>query len=403
MHFDIRTLLVAVALATAFCAAARVLLWWMHREMPGLGQWAVAGVLAFPALILIALHGVISNPWPLSLAQLLIVIALTITWDGFRRFLGRSPLPFRLWAIALVIAFGGILASYLTQSFMFRASSTTAVIALLSALIARELYLSTQPARTVIRVTSWVYAANAFFFLIRSFSVATHGQQFSILDPDGLAALSLLWLMGNTIMVTLAMVLMTGERLQRSLDYQASRDPLTGALNRRAFSMVAEKELALARRFDQPLSVMMLDLDHFKSVNDRLGHGGGDEVLCRFVSVAKRVLRSEDLFSRFGGEEFVALLPGANADQAMVVAERLRGAYERETADLRGQSIPFDLTVSAGVAEWLSGEDVDSVLLRADTALYLAKSGGRNRCALAENGAVDIREPGSVLNEQLGS
>lgn len=393
MHFDIRTLLVAVALATAFCAAARILLWRLHRGMPGLGQWALAGVLGVPALILIASRGVLADPWVLSVAQLLIAVGLGLAWDGFRRFAGRAPLSPWIWSLLLAVVVLGLAMSQFGQHLLFRAAFNTGMIAVLSALIARELLTAAGPGQSAIRVTGWIYAFNAVFFLLRSLSVATHGQAASALNPDGLAALALFWWMGMTIAVTLGMVLMTGERLQRNLDYQASRDPLTGALNRRAFSLIADKEVALARRMRQPLSVLMLDLDHFKQVNDRLGHRGGDEILCSFVGVAKRVLRSEDLFCRFGGEEFVALLPGAMAGQAMIVAERLRSAYQGESMTVEGASLPFDMTVSIGVAEWRSGEDVESVVLRADKALYQAKSDGRNRCVLAGQEQEALQSP----------
>lgn len=397
MHFDIRTLLVAVALATAFCAAARVLLWRLHLGMPGLGQWAWAGVLGVPALILIAFHGAgFGHVWALPLAQLLIAVALALAWDGFRRFVGRTALSPWLWGALLSVVLLGWVVSHWDKSLLFRASFNTGLIAVLSALIARELLGATRPGQSAMRVTGWLYAFNSAFFLLRSLSVAAHGQVMGPLNPDGFAALSLFWWMGMTIAATLGMVLMTGERLQRNLDYQASRDPLTGALNRRAFSLVAEKEIALARRQGQPLSVLMLDLDHFKRVNDQLGHRGGDEILCRFVAVVKKVLRGEDLFCRFGGEEFVALLPGAEADQAMAVAERLRNAYRHESAAGYETLLPFALTVSIGVAEWRSGEDVERVILRADKALYRAKSGGRNRCELADQDQEDLPSPEPV-------
>lgn len=187
------------------------------------------------------------------------------------------------------------------------------------------------------------------------------------------------------ISVTLGMVLMTTERLQADLDNQANHDPLTGALNRRALSLITDKEMARFRRHGKPLSVMVMDLDNFKQINDRLGHNTGDVLLCRFVSVAKQILRGEDTFYRFGGEEFVALIPDATAEQALVAAERLRQAFANDTIEQlhTNDNTAVNTTVSIGIAELDLGENIDDVLQRADTALYRAKSNGRNRCEIA--------------------
>ncbi len=110
-------------------------------------------------------------------------------------------------------------------------------------------------------------------------------------------------------------------------------------------------------------------------------------MLCRFVAIAERILRADDVFCRFGGEEFVALLPHAPAKQALVAAERLRIAFARETAltDTSGDEPPFPITVSIGIGELEQDEDIESLLRRADAALYYAKDRGRNRCELAKD------------------
>jgi diguanylate cyclase (GGDEF)-like protein len=237
-----------------------------------------------------------------------------------------------------------------------------------------------------LRATAWLYVINAVFFLVRGiFAVKDHGPLNDLWDT-GLTAITLLFWLSMSVALTLCMILMTGERLQEDLDEQASRDPLTGAFNRRAFAQMAKKEVALAKRLGLPLSVLMMDLDHFKQINDRLGHPGGDAILCRFVAVASRELRGEDLFSRFGGEEFIALLPGSTAIQAIAAAERLRTAFSVEAADAlpSGQKLPFPVTVSTGVAQLRDGEDLESAIWRADAALYRAKGLGRNRSELAD-------------------
>ncbi|HQT43404.1 MAG TPA: GGDEF domain-containing protein [Halothiobacillus sp.] len=389
MQFDIRTLLVAVTLATAFCAGARILLWRMHRGIPGVGQWAWAGVLGVPALILIAASDAMPQMLSLSLAQILIATGIVLAWDGFRRFIGRAALsPLTLGLLAMGVL-SPLAIAHIGQSLTMRAALNALVIALISALIARELLFAAKSGQSAMRATGWLYAFNAAFFLVRAIIAIARGDEpVGQLNPDGFAAVTLLWWLCMTVAVTLGMVLMTGERLQRVLDRQASRDPLTGALNRRAFSVVAEKVVAHARRNGQPLSVLMMDLDHFKLVNDHFGHGGGDDVLCRFVAAADRVLRGEDVFCRFGGEEFVALLSGSSADRAQAVAERLRAVYAEEAATAAdvAHPPPFTFSVSVGVAELRAGEGIDSAIRRADKALYQAKAMGRNRCELADDG-----------------
>lgn len=165
--------------------------------------------------------------------------------------------------------------------------------------------------------------------------------------------------------------------LARGLYEGSIRDALTGAFNRRYFARRLEEELAYARRHGESLGVLIMDLDHFKGINDQHGHAAGDHVLHEFAALARGVLRAEDVFARYGGEEFVVLLRGADVDGARGAAERLRAAVERHTFEFRDRRIP--VTVSVGCAQAGAGEDADGVLRRADEQLYAAKSDGRNR------------------------
>lgn len=381
MHLDIRTLLVAVALVTACCAGARFLLWRMHPHVPGLAQWAWSGLVGASALSLLAARGMLPDTAVLSLAQMLVAGALILSWDGFRRFFARPPLT--SWQLL------GLLAATAAPTAVAHAQSLPAmralingiVIAVLSALMARELRRAPPPQGSAARIISSIYVANALLFTARGALAFVE----SVPAEGPLSALALLWWMCIIVAVTLGMALMTGERLQADLDRQASRDPLTGALNRRAFTQEAEREVARARRTGSPLSLLMMDLDHFKQINDQLGHAAGDDILCRFVAVAGRELRAEDVFCRFGGEEFVALLPDTAAAQALAAAERLRTAFAIEAAALpRPAPMPFALTVSIGAEQWRPEENLEDTLRRADAALYRAKAQGRNRCEAAE-------------------
>jgi len=144
--------------------------------------------------------------------------------------------------------------------------------------------------------------------------------------------------------------------------------------------------LKRSHRYSKPLSVLIMDLDNFKQINDQMGHDAGDSLLCQFVTTAVRILRGEDVFCRFGGEEFVALLPNASAEQARVTAERLRTAFtiEATTPQTSDNDMPLSMTVSIGIAELAQDEDIEGLLRRADTALYQAKHLGRNRCEYAD-------------------
>lgn len=182
-----------------------------------------------------------------------------------------------------------------------------------------------------------------------------------------------------------------GLRLQRALLDLASKneileklaltDALTGLANRRALQEALESELARLRRHGRPASLLFLDLDHFKLVNDTHGHAVGDEVLAGFAHVLRRGCRGGDLAARMGGEEFAVLLPGTGRGPAALVAERVRRATEAHTL---GRTVRVAVTVSVGVAstEGLPEPHLAADLLRkADAALYRAKSEGRNRVA----------------------
>ncbi|HSB98943.1 MAG TPA: GGDEF domain-containing protein, partial [Burkholderiaceae bacterium] len=162
----------------------------------------------------------------------------------------------------------------------------------------------------------------------------------------------------------------------------ATRDALTGLLNRRAMVELIAREHPRIERGQGPLAIALLDIDWFKRINDSLGHGAGDEVLRRFAAVLKAQLRAADAVARWGGEEFLLLMPGTHADDARGVLERLR--HEVCTGDaLDGIAPGLKVSFSAGVVEVAEGESQDAAIDRADRALYRAKQGGRNRVEAA--------------------
>ena len=176
------------------------------------------------------------------------------------------------------------------------------------------------------------------------------------------------------------------------LEVLATRDSLTGVANPRHFHHLAGLELDHARRMGRSFSLLALDIDHFKTVNDRWGHAAGDEALKAFVAACRVALREYDILGRVGGEEFAVALPNTGLDGARLIAERLRRQVE-EMVVRPAKGDMFDLTVSVGVATrgtadplGLPGLDVPGLLEQADAALYRAKAAGRNRVMVAEAG-----------------
>ena len=152
-----------------------------------------------------------------------------------------------------------------------------------------------------------------------------------------------------------------------------------------------DSQLQRSRRSNEPFAVLMIDIDRFKSINDRYGHAVGDSALKGVATLLRVDLREVDRVGRFGGEEFVVMLPGSKLEQAQGVAERLRDAVGRK--DLAGVVPPIRLSISIGVAEWIA-EDVESsgLLIRADAALYLAKRSGRDRVVIADPTVAPVDE-----------
>ncbi|MFP6848760.1 MAG: GGDEF domain-containing protein [Pseudomonas sp.] len=169
--------------------------------------------------------------------------------------------------------------------------------------------------------------------------------------------------------------------LYRTAVQSALRDPLTETGNRIAMQQTLKREVDIARRNQQPLSVLMVDIDHFKRVNDEHGHITGDQALKAVASALKDSLRNVDMVYRYGGEEFVVLLSNTSREAASMVGERLRLAVLGIQYLVENRAI--ELSVSLGCATLLPGESMDSLLRRADSALYVSKRDGRNRLSMA--------------------
>ncbi|MCP4139770.1 MAG: diguanylate cyclase [Chloroflexi bacterium] len=181
------------------------------------------------------------------------------------------------------------------------------------------------------------------------------------------------------------------ERL-RALKFQeiAITDPLTKIYNRRHFYETAEKELERAKRTGAPVSLLILDIDHFKTVNDTYGHLAGDQVLVDLVGLCKEKIRNIDTFARFGGEEFILLMPDTDRNSAYETAMRLRKVVSEKPIAISDE-VNLPITISLGVASWQAGEttDINTLLNQADHALYQSKENGRNQVTLWEDNKHD--------------
>jgi diguanylate cyclase (GGDEF)-like protein len=175
--------------------------------------------------------------------------------------------------------------------------------------------------------------------------------------------------------------------LRNALMYQAAvaaayQDPLTGLGSRRALEMTMERDIGLAMRHQYPVSVLVIDIDHFKKINDTLGHAAGDKVLRATARTIQKELRLTDPAFRYGGEEFVVILNKTSLKGSQGLAERIRQHVADNALQITGRNI--HVTVSIGIATVEPGDDMNSLFDRADRALYQAKCSGRNRCVVAE-------------------
>jgi diguanylate cyclase (GGDEF)-like protein len=230
-----------------------------------------------------------------------------------------------------------------------------------------------------------IIGVNDFVFFValgvRAYTGMMYGAP-ALFLPNAVQTFS--YLTGYLLMIVngFGFLLLCKEKDDQAMEQLATIDSLTGLVNRRAFFERTDSARRLARRLRKPISLMMLDIDHFKRLNDRFGHATGDEALCVFAATAQQVLRDHDIMGRLGGEEFALVLPGTNLEGALQAAERLRLAVSDAVLPTSGGG--YFMTVSIGVALIDPNEHINAALARADHALYAAKSAGRNRVELGE-------------------
>jgi diguanylate cyclase (GGDEF)-like protein len=376
-----RTFLFVANLLGLLCA---MVLWVQARSFPkdieGLHDWARAVVLMSFASGLVSLRGFIPDAASIVLANGLFMFGELLLVFGLLRYTGRKP----QWRPALDAIVGVLLlliwltyGSHSYQGRIFLVTLTNIVFFSLGAWLAWQAKPAGFGQRFLTSALVLGSGIAAWRLVTLSMNVNEADDVFdrSLIQQVYLGVFSL-----GILGLSIGFILIANERLREELEFLATRDPMTGALNRRAFFARADVEWARSARSQRPLSVIAADIDFFKKVNDSFGHHVGDLVIKDYALRAGHMLRLPDILARFGGEEFVILLPETGLKEACQVAERIR----REVEKRQDKALP-PYTVSLGVAVANAGHgdfsDLQALLAHADAALYKAKQGGRNRVA----------------------
>lgn len=383
---DVATLVFVACWIIGFLGLLLLTAWLQQRHVRALAWWGSAYLIGAAAIILWGAPAPMIKLKP-EFPEAMLFIACGMIWSGMRLFHGRPLWPLLMGAGAavwlLVCQLPGLETG--TQARIGLGALLIAVYGLLIAFeLSRERRRKTFYSRTASIVAPCLFAS---IFLV-PIAIRAFAPDFFAAHWVSIFAMGAIIYALGTAYVVLTMVKDHHVHYYRKA---ATTDGLTGLLNRRAFIETATNMFATQGARGEPVTLLMFDLDHFKSVNDRFGHAIGDSVLKVFAQTAMGSVRATDIVARLGGEEFVAMVPEP-MEGACTVAERLRAAYE--VAGLMVDDIAVGSTVSIGMATSYSAvPDIDALLVRADEALYLAKREGRNRfrCAPDEPGAEQAR------------
>jgi diguanylate cyclase (GGDEF)-like protein len=368
--------LLAIAVITPALAGCLLLLTWLqHRRVNALVLWGSGFISASVAtMLIIVARGTIPDFWSIVVGNALLAAAYGILWCGARKLDGKN-ISIPLASIGIVVWLIACSIGPVYAQPKVRAAITASIGIIYTLLAVVELWRGRGD-------DAWRWPI-MLLLLAHAAAIPIHiplAGVWTYPDPSDLDLLTFALLEGAFVCVcaaymfgSIAKDLVVARYRRASLT-----DPLTGVANRRGFFETAERMLTRARFTREPMALIVFDLDHFKSINDRYGHPAGDEVLITFCRLAISQLRPNDLFGRIGGEEFASLLPDAARHDAFRLAERVRKALETSSHTISQHALRF--TVSVGVAT--SDEkrsDLYALLNAADQALYRAKALGRNR------------------------
>jgi len=383
MNLDVNTLFLVTIYVEAILGLLLLFAWVQNTAIYAVAWWGFADLLRAASIMLFGKFGLVSDLISIDLANALLFTAFAVTWTGARVFDHRRPQP--------MLLFGGV-ALWLVVSHLPSVAGSWDLRALLSSGIVTAYTWATAYEFWRGRGENLVSRWPAIFMLFAHGALYLLRTPFGALlpwSPAGNEVFNSVWMtvlsfeaLLFTISIAFILLAMAKERTEYRHKTAALVDPLTGIANRRAF--LQDGEARLKRRADdpRPLAVILLDLDNFKSINDRFGHAIGDRVLVRFAEVAGKCMRRADLLGRLGGEEFAAVLVDANRERAVAVAEQIRTSFADATYEVDGR--PVVATVSIGiVVSYDAVLDISALLVQADHALYRAKDNGRNRTEVA--------------------
>ena len=344
-------------------------------------RWLAYSVLAESIkMALQVMTGAIPRVLTTMVANELNVVAFFAMYMGLRWFMQREPLRSRLWPtvmLVLMVVYSGMFLLHIPYAYQVIAG----LALVLSGTTVRMLWQQREERFLLpAQITVGLLVAHMGLVLYRAVlavDVYRHGPDWRtpIEDPRWAYSMLAIVMLANCMLIMY--VWFAAAEMYSAVEATAGIDSLTGCLNRRALTRLAGQELARSERTGMPLTVVAIDLDHFKSVNDTFGHAGGDATLCAVVALLQDRLRPVDVVARTGGEEFLLLLPDTDAVSGAKVVEGLRQAIDAMELEYEGRVIRT--TMSAGVTQGIPRSDSwTAIMNRADRALYGAKHGGRN-------------------------
>ncbi|MEV7634939.1 GGDEF domain-containing protein [Pseudarthrobacter enclensis] len=380
MVLDTTTLRIAFGLMALVLVVLFYFSAYRVTRSPYSGWWCLALIFFLGGSGCFLLDGTPHQIWANPLGNVLLVHGGVAVWAGARSLRTIRP---PMWA------FTGLPLATLVASILDHPATNTwsggavflAAMSISIGLASRELW-RLEPGYSRVRIPMAVSAGGlAVYYFFRWLAFVVEGQHGRIFVTVFGSAVTTLVTMVLLVVVSFSMAALSSEQQTRALRVVATRDDLTGLLNRKAFLDLAAEQLADRAITGASGALILADLDHFKAVNDTYGHAAGDAALRRFADSCTATVRTTDLVGRYGGEEFVLLMPGASAERAELVA----GEISRRLADGSGADGVEMPTASYGIATYDAGtSNVDNLIAEADAALYLAKSLGRNRSARSD-------------------
>jgi diguanylate cyclase (GGDEF)-like protein len=382
MKLDVHTLLFVAIHVEAILGLLLVFAWVQNTTINAVAWWGSAHLMRAGSFLLYGMHGSILDVFAIDLSNAILITSFAVMWTGARVFEGRPPRPVAFAAGAAV----WLAASSPSLAAFFGNISPVLCVVIMTAYIWLTVYefWHGRDESLVSRLpTILILAAYGALFVLKTPFTAL--QIFPVSDTVFAAA----WLMvpGSesllfTIAIAFMMLAIAKERTGHRHMTDAMIDSLTGVSNRRGFLLESDALVKRLASHPQPTAMLQMDLDHFKSINDRFGHAVGDRVLQVFSEIIVANVRPSDLVGRLGGEEFALFLCNVSRTRALVVAERIRSAFA-EVAVKVGEH-PVSATVSVGVAVCEDATiNISALLAQADLALYRAKGCGRNRVEIA--------------------